>query len=75
MKRGGPVGTRRSDRKRFPYEARIIGGRLVTPAELQKVHRFFLDTPAIEAVSDETRAIVESIWPELAVKLPPRSAA
>ena len=36
-KRGGPLGPRRGDRKRFPYEARFVGGRLVTPAELQKI--------------------------------------
>jgi hypothetical protein len=39
----------------------------VTPAELQTVHRFVLDTAAIEAVSDEVRAVVESVWPELIV--------
>ena len=43
-KRGGPLGPRRGDRKRFPYEARFVGGRLVTPAELQKIHRYVIDT-------------------------------
>jgi hypothetical protein len=54
-KRVGPIGPRRGDRKRFPYEARIVSGRLVTPAELQTIHRFVLDTAVIEAVSDEVR--------------------
>ena len=73
-KRGGPMGPRRGDRKRFPYEARIVSGRLVTPAELQTIHRFVLDTAVIEVVPDEVRAVVESVWPELVAKLPPRTA-
>jgi hypothetical protein len=73
-KRGGPMGPRRGDRKRFPYEARIVSGRLVTPAELQTIHRFVLDTAVIEVVPDEVGAVVESVWPELVAKLPPRTA-
>jgi hypothetical protein len=75
VKRGGPLGTRRSNRKRFPYEARVVSGRLVTPVELQQIHRFVLDTAVIEVVSDEVRAVVESVWPELIAKLPVRPAA
>jgi hypothetical protein len=71
-KRGGPTGIRRGDRKRFPYEPRLVAGRLLIPAELQSIHR--LDTPVIEAVSDEVRAVVESVWPELVAKLLPRTA-
>ncbi len=74
-KRGGPMGPRRGDRKRFPYEARIVSGRLVTPAELQTIHRSILDPAVIEAVSDEVRAVVESVWPDLIAKLPPRTGA
>ena len=72
-KRGGPIGPRRGDRKRFPYEARIVSGRLVTPAELQTIHRFVLDTAVIEVVSDEVRAVV--VWPELVAKLPPSASS
>jgi hypothetical protein len=32
-----------------------------------------LDTERIEAISDEMRAVVESKWPELAHKLPPKT--
>jgi hypothetical protein len=32
-----------------------------------------LDTERIEAISDEMRAVVESEWPELAHKLPPKT--
>ena len=50
------------DRERFPYEPRVVAGRLLIPAELQRIHRFVLDTPVIEVVSDEVRAVVEGVW-------------
>ena len=71
-KRGGPLGPRRGDRKRFPYEARFVGGRLVTPADLQKIHRYVIDTGVVVEISDEKRAVVEVAGPELVHKLPPQ---
>ena len=71
-KRGGPLGPRRGDRKRFPYEARFVGGRLVTPAELQTIHRYVIDTEVIVEISDERRAVIEVAWPELVYKMPPQ---
>ena len=64
-KRGGPLGPRRGDRK-----TRFVGGRLVTPAELQKTHRYIIDTEVIVEISDERRAVIVA-WPELFHKLPP----
>jgi hypothetical protein len=58
--------------KRYPYEACVIGGKLIMPAELQRIHRLLLDTAMIEVISDETRAAVERHWPELVHKLPPK---
>ena len=70
-KRGGPTGLRRADRSRFPYvEPRVVGGKLMSPVELQRLHLFILDTAVIEAISDEMRAVVEAVWPELVHKLP-----
>jgi len=69
-KRGGPTGLRRADRSPFPYEPRVVGGKLMSPVELQRLHRFILDTAVIEAISDEMRAVVEAVWPELVHKLP-----
>jgi hypothetical protein len=40
------------------------------PADLQRLHRFMLETEVIEAISDEMRAVVERAWPELVYKLP-----
>ena len=36
-KRGGKVGTQRANCQRFPYEPRVIGGKLLMPAELQAI--------------------------------------
>ena len=55
----------RRDREQFPYEAQVVGGKLMMPADLQRLHRFRLETEVIEAISDGMRAVVERIWPEL----------
>ena len=70
-KRGQKPGTQRGDRQRFPYEPRVVGGKLLMPAELQAIHRYVVETPILEEVTDEIRAAVETLWPELKSKLPP----
>ena len=60
----------RRDRKQFPYEAQVVGGKLLMPADLQRLHRFLLETEVIEAISEEMREVVERLWPELVCKLP-----
>jgi len=45
---------------------------LIMPAELQLIHRYLVETPVLEAVTDEIRAVVETVWPELISKLPPK---
>ena len=72
-KHGQKSGTQRGSRERFPYEPRVIGGKLVMPAELQRIHNIVLDAAAVEVISDEMRAVVESLWPELVHKLPRRT--
>jgi hypothetical protein len=57
---------------RFPYEPRVIGGKLFMPAELQMMHRYVVETPVLKAVTEELRAVVETLWPELMAKLPPK---
>ena len=54
MSKRGP----RRDRKQFPYEAQVVGGKLLMPADLQRLHRFMLETEVIEAISEEMRAVV-----------------
>ena len=71
-RRGPKGGTPTGDRRRFPYEPRVVGGKLLMPAELQAIHRYVIDTPALKTVTEEIRAVVETVWPELISKLPPK---
>jgi hypothetical protein len=49
MNKGGQKpGLQRGDRRRFPYEPRVIGGKLVMPAELQRIDRIILDAAEVE---------------------------
>ena len=59
---------RNNNTKTFPYEPLVMGGRLVMPAELQRVHRAALGGAQI---TDDMRAVVEKRWPELIAKLAP----
>ena len=72
-KRGQRPGPQRGNRQRFPYEPRVIGGKLLRPAELQAIHRYVVETPVLKTVTEEIRAAVETLWPELESKLPPKS--
>ena len=69
-KKGVLLGPRRGNQKRFPYEPRLVGGRLVMPAELQALHQSLLTGEAIQVISDEMRSVIEQMWPELVGKLP-----
>jgi hypothetical protein len=42
------------------------------PADLKRLHKYMLDIEHIDHISDEMRTVVESEWPELAHKLPPK---
>ena len=55
----GQNGPKRGNRKRFPYEPRVVGGRLLRPAELQAIHRYVVETPVLENVTEEVRAVVD----------------
>ena len=72
-KRGPKPGTPRGNRQRFPYEPRVIGGKLLMPAELQAIHRYVVETPVLKTVAEEIRTVVETVWPELISKLPPKA--
>jgi hypothetical protein len=61
-KRGQPVGTQRGNRQRFPYEPRVIGGKLMMPADLQAIHRYVVETPVLENVTEEIRAVIEAVF-------------
>ena len=57
--------------ERRVYKPRLVGGKVMLPADLKRLHKYMLDIKHIDHISDEMRAVVESEWPELAHKLPP----
>jgi hypothetical protein len=59
-------------KKRRTYQPRIVGGKVMMPADLKRLHKYMLDIEGVDAISDEMRAVVEELWPELAHKLPPK---
>jgi hypothetical protein len=59
-------------KKRRTYQPRIVGGKVMMPADLKRLHKYVLDIEGVDAISDEMRAVVEELWPELAHKLPPK---
>ena len=71
-RQGQKAGTQRGNRQRFPYEPRVVGGSSSCQAELQAINRYVVETPVLEAVTEEIRAVVETVWPELISKLPPK---
>jgi hypothetical protein len=54
------------------YKSRLVGGKVMMPADLKRLHKYMLEVEHIDHISDEMRAVVESEWPELAHKLPPK---
>jgi hypothetical protein len=42
------------------------------PADLQRIHSSVLHGTMTGIISEETRAVVKSLWPELLHKLPPK---
>ena len=59
-------------KERRVYKPRIVGDKVMMPADLRRLHKYMLDVEHISIISDEMRAVVESEWPELAHKLPPK---
>ena len=59
-------------RSQRSYLPRIVGGKVMTPADLRRLHKYMLDIEKVTIISDEMRSVVESEWPELAHKLPPK---
>jgi hypothetical protein len=59
-------------KKRRTYHHRIVGGQVMMPADLKRLHNYMLEIEHIDHISDEMRAVVEELWPELLHKLPPK---
>ena len=55
------------------YKPRLVGGKVMMPADLERLHKYMLEIEGIDHISDDMRAVVEELWPELAHKLPART--
>jgi hypothetical protein len=60
-------------KKRRTYLPRIVGDKVMMPADLKRLHKYMLEVEHIGIISDEMREVVEELWPELAHKLPPKT--
>ncbi len=60
-------------KKRRIYQPRLVGDKVMMPADLRRLHKYMLDIERIDHISDEMRAVVEDLWPELAHKRPPKT--
>jgi hypothetical protein len=46
-------------KKRRTYLPRIVGDKVMMPADLTRLHKYMLDVELISIISDEMRAVVE----------------
>jgi hypothetical protein len=59
-------------KNRRPVKRYVIDGKVMEPRDLRQLHRRMLQVDSISSISDELRNLVESEWPVLAHKLPPK---
>ena len=59
-------------KKRRAYISRVVGDQVMTSADLERLHKELLEYERIDFISDEMRAVIEDLWPELVHKLPPK---
>jgi hypothetical protein len=59
-------------KQRRVYKPRLVGDKVMMPADLKRLHKYMLDIEGIDNISDEMRVVIEELWPELAHKLPPK---
>ena len=50
----------------------LFRGRVLSQAELEQIRREVEGFDTIDLIDDEMRELIESQWPDLASKLPPR---
>ena len=60
-------------KNRRVYKPRLVGGEVLMPADLKRLHKYMLEIEHIGIISDEMREVIEELWPELAHKLPPKT--
>jgi hypothetical protein len=46
-------------KKRRVYQPRIVGDKVMMPADLKRLHKYMLDIEHIDHISDEMRTVVD----------------
>src|SRR5262245_21369270 len=57
-------------KERRTYLPRIVGDKVMMPADLKRLHKYMLDVEHIGIISDEMREVVEELGPSLPPKKP-----
>jgi len=52
-------------KKRRTYQPRIVGDKVMMPADLKRLHKYILDVEHVGIISDAMPEEVEELWPEL----------
>jgi hypothetical protein len=50
-------------KERRTYLPRIVGDKVMMPADLKRLHKYMLDVEHIGIITDEMREVVEELWP------------
>jgi hypothetical protein len=50
-------------KKRRVYISRVVGDQVMTPTNLQRLHKELLEFEHIDFISDEMREVIEDLWP------------
>jgi len=53
----------------------VVDGKVLSPGDLRRLHRHLIEVESISVISDQMRTVVETEWPALAHKLPPKDSA
>jgi hypothetical protein len=64
--------TRWASRSNGISNSALFKGAHYPSADLERLHKYMLEIEGVDAISDEMRAVVESEWPELVHKPPPK---
>jgi hypothetical protein len=43
------------------YKLRLVGGKVMMPADLERLHKYMLEIEGIDHISDDMRAVVEEL--------------
>jgi len=49
------------NKKHRVYKPRLVGDKVMMPVDLKRLHKYMLDIERVDHISDEMRAVVESV--------------